>query len=62
MIGMYGARGVRVKLFYGREIQSLEEELNAFLEEKEGGIIDIQLGSNERSFDVMVVYRDETKS
>ena len=60
MIGMGGAKGIRIKLFSGSHT-STERIVNEFLEEHEGNIVDIQLGSNEKTFDVMVVYREEIK-
>lgn len=60
MMGMGGAKGIRIKLFSGSNV-ALEQNVNEFLKEHEGNIVDIQLGSNETSFDVMVIYREEIR-
>ena len=57
MFGIHGGQGVRVKIFGGCE-PNIENEINEFLKEHEGSIIDIKFGSNERTYDVMVVYRE----
>ena len=58
MANLFKTTGIRVKLFSGRDRNWLENELNKFLEEYDMNIIDIQLGSNDESYDVMVVYKE----
>ena len=57
MANLFKMHGVQVKLFSGTNGDWLENELNKFLEEYDMNIIDIQLGSNDKSYDVMVVYK-----
>ena len=57
MLARFDSEGIRIELFSGCTTM-VKDEVNDFLKEHEGSIMDIQLGSNDKSFDILVVYRE----
>ena len=56
MIGMNGARGLRIKTFCSDNKEEIEKDVNDFIREHDGDIVDLQYGASDRTFDIMAVY------
>lgn len=53
--------GLRIKTFFAH-IESLEEDVNAFLAQHDGNIVDIKLGDGQYGYSkIVVIYREEPR-